>query len=74
MQILEISKKYLKEQYNGDIIALIQNKDGLIFDDNKIKKCFNFGNGTTEDFKRYMQDNKAYCKFFDLNNLIFIGG
>ena len=29
-----------------------------VWDANRIKNAFNFGNGTMEDFKRYMRDNK----------------
>ena len=39
-----------------------------MFDDDRIKKTFNFGNGTWKDMKRYMDDNK------DLANLEIIKG
>lgn len=68
MQILEISKDYLREFYNGDISLLIGCKDGVIYDDERIKNAFNFGNGTIPDFERYMNNNKIFCYFYDLEN------
>ena len=68
MQILEISKDYLREFYNGDISLLIGCKDGVIYDDERIKNAFNFGNGSISDFKRYMNNNKIFCYFYDLEN------
>lgn len=29
-----------------------------VWDDNKIKRTFNFGNGTKEDWKRFIKSNK----------------
>lgn len=68
MQILEISKKYLKDVYNGDISLCIGCKDGLVFDEKMIKNAFNFGNGTILDFKKYLNDNKKFCYYYDLEN------
>ena len=29
-----------------------------VWDDERVKNAFNFGNGTWADFKRYMRDNR----------------
>lgn len=68
MKVLEISKDYLKECYDGDISLLIGCKDGVIYDDERIKNTFNCGNGTISDFKRYLNDNKKFCYYYDLEN------
>lgn len=68
MKVLEIDKKYLKEVYDGDISLCIDCKDGVIYDDERIKNAFNLGNGTISDFKRYMNNNKIFCYFYDLEN------
>lgn len=68
MEIIEISKKYLKKFYNNDISLIIGCKDGIVFNDELIKKAFNRGNGTILDFKRYMNNNKIFCYYYDLEN------
>lgn len=60
---LEIGKSYINKFYDGDLQRAIKQKDGIIWTDQKIKKAFNFGNGSKKDFKRYMSDNKKYCYF-----------
>lgn len=64
--ILEISKKYLREFYNGDLKAAILKKDGILWTNEKIKAAFNNGNGYIKDLKRYMNDNKIYCYFVEV--------
>ena len=68
MQVLEISKDYLKKFYNGNISLIIECKDGVIYDDKRIKNAFNRGNGTISDFKRYLNNNKRFCYYYDLEN------
>ena len=68
MQVLEISKDYLKKFYNGNISLIIECKDGVIYDDKRIKNAFNRGNGTDSDFKRYLNNNKTFCYYYDLEN------
>lgn len=72
MQVIELSKSYCNEFYNGNFNEMIEKKDGNIFDDEKIKKAFNFNNGTKKDFKSYMENNKQYCKYYDLVNRQYI--
>lgn len=63
MMYLELSKSYINKHYNGNKQEAIKAKDGIIFDDEKVKKAFADGwNG----FFRYMNDNKQYCYFVKL--------
>ena len=68
MQVLEINKDYLKKFYDGNISLLIECKDGVIYDDKRIKNAFNRGNGTISDFKRYLNNNKRFCYYYNLEN------
>lgn len=45
--------------------------DFNIWTDERIKKAFNRGKGTFEDFKRYMNDNKVYCEFITNQNDVY---
>lgn len=63
MAYLELSKKYIDKYYNGNKKDAIKSKDGIIFDDEKVKNAFFDGwNG----FFRYVNDNKQYCYFIKL--------
>ena len=53
---MEISKKYNKKES-------IEKGMYNIWDNKRIKRAFNFGNGTMKDFKRYMKDNNQNCYF-----------
>ena len=48
MLVIEISKR------SGDF---------TVWDDERIKNAFNFGNGTIKHFEAYMSNNKRYCTF-----------
>ena len=37
--------------------------DFTVWDDERIKNAFNFGNGTIKHFEAYMSNNKRYCTF-----------
>ena len=37
--------------------------DFNVWDDERIKNAFNFGNGTIKNFEEYMRNNKRYCTF-----------
>lgn len=63
---LEIGKSYVKEFYSGNIDAAVKARDGLSWTLETIKAAFNFGNGTTADFKEYMQNNKKYSYFVEV--------
>ena len=42
MKIAEINKKLLKQIFNGNIQAVIDNDYFILYDDEQIKKAFNF--------------------------------
>lgn len=63
MMYLELSKNYINKCYNGNKKEAIKAKDGIVFDDEKVKNAFSDGwNG----FFRYMNDNRQYCYFVKL--------
>lgn len=64
--IFEIDKDYLKEIYNNDIAEAIKQRDGMFWTDERIKGAFRRGNGTYADLKRYMECNKRYGVFVDV--------
>ena len=45
IKVLELSLDYCKKFYNGSFDKMIEEKDGIIFDNEVIQKAFNFGNG-----------------------------
>ena len=53
--IIEIDKGYLNEFYNGDIIKAYQQGDYLEWTPERIKRAFNFGNGTEKHLDRYIK-------------------
>ena len=61
--IIEIDKGYLNEFYNGDIIKAYQQGDYLEWTLERIKRAFNFGNGTEKDLERYIRLNKQFAIF-----------
>lgn len=66
MVVLEIGKGYLRKEYNNNIKQALLNRDYLVWDKDRIKHAFNFGNGTEKDLKRYVKDNRQYCIFIIL--------
>lgn len=72
MKILELSKSYCSKEYDGNFQKMIDEEDGVIYDDYRIKKAYNRGNGTPKDFKRYMENNRKYCLYYDMENHMFI--
>ena len=72
IKIIELSKKYCLEAYGGDYSEMIAQGDGLVYDNGLIKRAFNFGNGSFRDFMRYVANNRAYAKFYDLINNKYI--
>ena len=65
--VFEIDQDYLDREYNGIVADAIKARDGIFWTDDLIAKAFNFGNGTPEDFKRYMAANKDYTVFVQLH-------
>ena len=64
--VLEIGKSYVFKFYGGNSAAAKKAKDGVLWTPEKIKAAFNNGNGTIEDFKRYMNDNKKTAWFLEV--------
>lgn len=64
--IIEIGKKYLKEEYNNNTKAAIKARDFLEWNAEKIKHAFNFGNGTEKDLQEYMNNNKKSSIFLEV--------
>lgn len=40
MQIIELSRSYCRKEYGGDFAAMIQSRDGLIYDEELIRRGF----------------------------------
>jgi hypothetical protein len=72
IRILELSKDYGKKFYNGDYKKMIDDMDGVLYDDENIKQAFNYGNGSFSDLMRYIKDNRQYAKYYDLNKKRYI--
>ena len=72
MKILELSKKYVEKFCNGDYDAAIAECYGVVYDDQVIKQAFNYGNGTEKHMKRHMQNNRAFCKYYDLERKCYV--
>lgn len=72
MKIAEIDIAYCRKEYGGNAKRMIAAGDALIFDDDRVKSAFNFGNGTEKDLCRYIADNRKYALFYDLENNCFI--
>lgn len=79
MKILELYKRFLREEYKNNVKKMIEAEDGLIFTQNNIIDCFCGGyirprtlEEATKQLKRYMQDNKQYCLFYDMETGKFI--
>lgn len=70
--ILELSKNYCKKEYDGDYNKMIDKMDGVLYDDETIKQTFNFGNGSFKDLMNYINNNREYAKYYDLNKKKYI--
>lgn len=64
MLVYEIDLKTIRE-YKSNITAIIVNGDYCPRDDDFVRRAFNNGHGTIEDFTRYKNDNKIFCKWYD---------
>lgn len=71
MLIYEIYREEWRE-YGGDIKKIIAAGAYIPRDDEFIRKAFNFGRGTMQDFKRYIENNRQYCKWYDAERGAFI--
>jgi len=71
-RILELSKDYGKKFYNGNYKKMIDEMDGVLYDDENIKQAFNYGNGTFKHLMDYIKDNSKYARYYDLNKKRYI--
>lgn len=72
MNILELYKRHCKEIYGGSYEKMIEAKDGVLFTEEVVKSTFNFGNGTEKDLKKHIENNRCFCRYFDLDTGKFI--
>lgn len=72
MRIIELSRSYCRTEYNGDFQAMIDELDGIVFDDETTRRAFAFGKGTEKDLQRYINDNRKFCKYYDLEKQCYI--
>lgn len=53
-----------------DVRDAITSDSFSVWDDERIRKCFNYGNGTRKDWERFIKDNKEKViptkKFFEI--------
>ena len=61
---LEVDKTNAKKC--GSIEKAIEEGFCIAWEDEKIKNAFNFGRGTLEDLKRYMDANRSFCFFVEV--------
>ncbi len=72
MKILELSRDYAKKFYDGDYKKMIDEVDGVLYDDENIKNAFNFSSGSFKDLMRYIETNRKQAKYYDLNKKCYI--
>lgn len=72
MRILEMSRSCCRSDYAGNFSAMIAAGDGIIYDDERIRHAFNFGNGTPTDFRQYVENNRKYSRYYDLDSRAYI--
>lgn len=52
--------------YKGGVKQAIKDGYFSIWTDERIRSAFNLGHGTKEDFNRYKENNKGYCKILEV--------
>ena len=72
MKIYMLDRKDCKKNYNGNFLKMIEADQYMEFDDERIRRTFNFGNGTEKDMERFMEDNKCDFRFYDAENSRYI--
>ena len=77
MKILELDRKEAREIYNNNYKKMIAQNDGVLktFTEDqlfRIKKAFNFGRGTINDLQRYINNNRQYCRYYDIEDKRYI--
>lgn len=72
MKILELDRKFAREDYNNNYEEMIARNDGILYDNERIKRAFAYGRGTIDDLKKHIENNRKYCKFYDIEHKRFI--
>lgn len=72
MKILELDRKQARELYNNNYKKMIAQNDGVLYDDERIKKAFNFGRGTINELQKYINNNRQYCRYYDIEDKRYI--
>ena len=72
IKIIELSKSYSEKFYNGDYKKMIDEMDGVLYDDENIKHAFNNGNGSFKHLMNYIKANRKQAKYYDLNKKCYI--
>lgn len=64
MLVFEIDRATLRD-YRGDVAQIIAAGEYVPRDDEFIRRAFNYGHGTPADFKKYRDNNRVFCKWYD---------
>lgn len=62
--IREIYKPHIRQV--GSLEKVIENGCYIDWTPERIKNVFNFGNGTEKDLKKYIENNKRFCLFWEV--------
>lgn len=72
MKIIELSRSYCRKEYGGNFQKMIEAEDGLLFDDETIRRAFSGGRGTEKDLERYIEANRPFVRFYDIEKHKYI--
>ena len=72
MKIIELDKRFCREEYGGNYQRMIEEEDGVIFDDERIRNAFSGGHGTGKDLMRFINDNRIFARYYDMENHKYI--
>ena len=74
--IIEVCKRgdvYLRQYYHNNPLEMVKAGDGMQWTVDRIRRAFNFSNGTEKDLRRYIHDNnRVHCLFYDTEKGAFI--
>lgn len=63
--IVWYDKEELRTTYHGDLNAMREAGDGLVWDERRIESAFRFGHGTYEDLFESMRNNQEFNIYVD---------
>lgn len=61
-------KKYIETDKGLSLKQALESGKYNVWNNDRIKCAFNFGNGTMEHFMEYMQNNKQYARFYEMED------